>query len=62
MQLTPKVAWKGKKGGESETMPQKVCPACGTEMKGNKHDVYVCPNCKGAFVPEPDSIFGITSE
>jgi hypothetical protein len=37
------------------------CPKCGAVMKENKHGVFVCPNpdCKGAFVPAPDSIFGV---
>jgi len=37
------------------------CPKCGAVMKENKHGVFVCsnPDCKGAFVPAPDSIFGV---
>jgi hypothetical protein len=41
-------------------MPKTVCPKDGTEMKVNQHGVYVCPKCKGAFIPEPTSIFGVT--
>lgn len=35
------------------------CPVCDGKMKKNKHGVYVCPKCKGAFVTDPDSIFGV---
>jgi predicted RNA-binding Zn-ribbon protein involved in translation (DUF1610 family) len=38
-------------------MAGKACPACGSEMKVNEHGVYVCPNCKGVFIPK--SLIGI---
>lgn len=43
-------------------MPKRVCPACQTEMKMNKHGLYVCPSCNGVFLEEKPrkSIFGVT--
>lgn len=35
-------------------------PKCkGAVMKKNDVGNYVCPNCGGVFVPQPDSIFGV---
>jgi Zn-finger nucleic acid-binding protein len=39
-------------------LPKLICPKCGAEMKVNKHGAYVCPTCKGVFLP--DSMFGVT--
>jgi uncharacterized protein with PIN domain len=59
-----------KRGGEI-VEKKAYCPKCGGEMEARKSKitrkkspeqeiqdtVYVCPECKGAFIPE--SIFGV---
>jgi len=38
-------------------LAEGICPACGAKMKKKENDVYVCPKCRGVFLPE--SIFGV---
>jgi len=46
---------KDKKTGKTPIMQKKTYH----RVRGhNESDVYVCPKCKGVFIPE--SIFGIT--
>jgi len=52
-------------------VPRLNCPACEEnnqtvkmvketykDSNNKKHDVYKCPDCRGAFIPK--SIFGVT--